>query len=70
MKTIKTKKINIRKRFFDVAIIFFEIFLDFTKENKLRKKHGFQKAQKMMEKRHKKRADKLYHLAIGGGVHD
>jgi len=70
LKTIKTKKINIRKRFFDVAIIFFEIFLDFTKENKLRKKHGFQKAQKMMEKRHKKRADKLYHLAIElGGVH-
>ncbi|HOV15143.1 MAG TPA: AarF/UbiB family protein, partial [Spirochaetota bacterium] len=37
---------------------------------KLRKKYGFQVAQKKMEKIHKRRADKLYELAIElGGVH-
>jgi len=67
---IKEKKINIKKRFFDVALIFFKIFLDFRKEIKLRKKIGFQASQKKMEKTHRKRADKLYSLAVElGGVH-
>lgn len=64
------KKTSIKKRFFDVAITFFRIFFDFRKETKLRKKYGYQIAQKKMEKTHKKRAGELYNLAIElGGVH-
>jgi len=62
-------KINVSKRFFRVAFIFFKIFLDFRKEYKLRKKKGYNSAQKKMEKTHQKRAEELYTIAIElGGV--
>jgi predicted unusual protein kinase regulating ubiquinone biosynthesis (AarF/ABC1/UbiB family) len=65
----KTKPLKVRKRFFKVAFIFFKIFLDFNRESKLRVRKGFQKAQKIMEKTHRKRAKQLYDVAVElGGV--
>lgn len=53
-----------RKRLFKLGLIFFQMFFDFKKEYSLIKKRGYKYAQKKMQLIHKKRALKLYNLAI------
>jgi predicted unusual protein kinase regulating ubiquinone biosynthesis (AarF/ABC1/UbiB family) len=62
-------KINKRKRFIKVSLVFFGIIRDFHKEFKLIKKIGFAATEKKMSARHGKRAKQLYDLAVEmGGV--
>ena len=58
---------TLRKRFSKIAFLFIRIIFDLRKEYKLIRKKGFAYAQKKMEKRHIKRANKLYHLALNLG---
>jgi predicted unusual protein kinase regulating ubiquinone biosynthesis (AarF/ABC1/UbiB family) len=61
---------RVRRRFFRVARVFAGMFLDFRREYLLMQKMGYRAAAEKMKKRHLRRADQLFSLAVDfGGVY-